>query len=95
MGKLRNLISIHDLDREKIDQILDDAAKMEDVAVKRSTALAGKIMATLFFEASTRTRLSFESAMLRLGGEVLGFSDVITPSSTILLKTTGILLAAN
>jgi len=81
MGKLRNLISIHDLDRGKIDQILDDATKMEAVAVKRSTALAGKIMATLFFEASTRTRLSFESAMLRLGGEVLGFSDVITTSA--------------
>jgi aspartate carbamoyltransferase catalytic subunit len=75
MGKLQNLISIHDLDRKTIDHILDTAAKMETVAVKRSKDLDSKIMAVLFFEPSTRTRLSFESAMLRLGGSVLGFAE--------------------
>jgi aspartate carbamoyltransferase catalytic subunit len=75
MGELENLISIHDLDRKTIDHILDTAAKMETVAVKRSKDLDSKIMAVLFFEPSTRTRLSFESAMLRLGGGVLGFAE--------------------
>ncbi len=76
MGRLRNLISIHDLSRDDIDMILAAAAGMESVALERSTKLNGKIMACLFFEPSTRTRLSFESAMLRLGGSVLGFADV-------------------
>ncbi|TFG34533.1 aspartate carbamoyltransferase [Candidatus Thorarchaeota archaeon] len=75
MGELYNLISIQDLDRRQIDHILDVAVKMESVAVKRSKDLDSKIMATLFFEPSTRTRLSFESAMLRLGGSVLGFAE--------------------
>jgi len=81
MGKLRNLISIHDFDREQIDEILDVAAQMESVSVKRSKDLESKIMAVLFFEPSTRTRLSFESAMLRLGGSVLGFAEAGTSSA--------------
>ncbi|TFG28187.1 aspartate carbamoyltransferase [Candidatus Thorarchaeota archaeon] len=81
MGKLRNLISIHDFDRKQIDEILDVAAKMESVAVERSKDLESKIMAVLFFEPSTRTRLSFESAMLRLGGSVLGFAEAGTSSA--------------
>lgn len=81
MGKLHNLISIHDLDRELIDLILKTAEDMESVAIKRSNELENKIMAALFFEPSTRTRLSFESAMLRLGGKVLGFADVVTTSA--------------
>lgn len=81
MGELENLISIHDLDRGTIDHILDTAAKMETVAVKRSKDFDSKIMAVLFFEPSTRTRLSFESAMLRLGGSVLGFAEAATSSA--------------
>jgi aspartate carbamoyltransferase catalytic subunit len=81
MGKLRNLISIHDFDRKQIDEILDVAAKMESVAAERSKDLESKIMAVLFFEPSTRTRLSFESAMLRLGGSVLGFAEAGTSSA--------------
>ena len=81
MGTLRNLISIHDLVRDDIELILEQAAAMESVAIKRSKELSTKIMACLFFEASTRTRLSFESAMLRLGGSVLGFADVIVSSA--------------
>ncbi len=83
MGHFKNLISIHDLSREDIDLILDTAAKMESVAEKRTTDLHNKIMAVLFFEASTRTRLSFESAMQRLGGSVLGFSDVKSTSASV------------
>ncbi len=81
MGTLRNLISIHDLTRDDIELILEQAAAMESVAIKRSKELSTKIMACLFFEASTRTRLSFESAMLRLGGSVLGFADVAVSSA--------------
>ncbi|MFW9909718.1 MAG: aspartate carbamoyltransferase [Candidatus Thorarchaeota archaeon] len=81
MGSIKNLIGIQDLSREDIDLILDTASDMEKVAVNRSDTLRGKIMAVLFFEASTRTRLSFESAMLRLGGSVLGFSDVTSTSA--------------
>jgi aspartate carbamoyltransferase catalytic subunit len=81
MGKLRNLISIHDFDRKQIDEILDVAAQMESVSIKRSKDLESKIMAVLFFEPSTRTRLSFESAMLRLGGSILGFAEAGTSSA--------------
>ncbi|TXT57026.1 MAG: Aspartate carbamoyltransferase [Candidatus Thorarchaeota archaeon] len=81
MGELHNLISIHDLSRENIDMILERAKKMENVAIKRSKDFSSKIMACLFFEASTRTRLSFESAMIRLGGRVLGFADVAATSA--------------
>jgi aspartate carbamoyltransferase catalytic subunit len=81
MGTLHNLISIHDLVRDDIELILEQAAAMESVAIKRSKELSTKIMACLFFEASTRTRLSFESAMLKLGGSVLGFADVVVSSA--------------
>ncbi|TFG14308.1 aspartate carbamoyltransferase [Candidatus Thorarchaeota archaeon] len=81
MKPLNDLISIQDLDRDGIDRILGKATEMEAVAKERSDDLKGKIMACLFFEASTRTRLSFESAMIRLGGGVLGFADVISSSA--------------
>ena len=81
MGTLHNLISIHDLTREQIELILSTAAKMEKVAVERSQEFRNRIMACLFYEPSTRTRLSFESAMIRLGGRVLGFADVMVSSA--------------
>ena len=70
-------VSVRDFCREDIEHILDLADSMVPIArgEKSSDLMKGKIMATLFFEPSTRTRLSFESAMLRLGGEVLGFAD--------------------
>ncbi len=81
MGRLQNLISIHDLSKEEIELVLHRAAEMEEIAKKPRKILDGKIMACLFFEPSTRTRLSFESAMLRLGGQVLGFADVNVSSA--------------
>lgn len=72
-----HVVSIRDFSRKDIEQILDRAEKMLPIArgEKTSDLLKNKIMAALFFEPSTRTRLSFESAMLRLGGRALGFAD--------------------
>ena len=69
--KNQHILSARDFTREEIDFILEIGKKM--VNNKYSKLLDNKIMAALFFEPSTRTRLSFESAMLRLGGKVIGF----------------------
>lgn len=71
----RDIISIKDFSREEIDYILKIAKRMESVATKGSDMLKGKILATLFFEPSTRTRLSFEAAMHKLGGSTIGFAE--------------------
>lgn len=71
----RDIISIKDFSREEIDFIFKTAKSMETVAAKGSDMLRGKILATLFYEASTRTRLSFESAMHKLGGSTIGFAE--------------------
>ncbi len=71
--KNRSLVSIDDLDTEEILRILDLAEEFEKNPVQK--LLNGKVVATLFFEPSTRTRLSFESAINRLGGKIVGFSD--------------------
>ena len=76
----RDIISIQDFSREEIDYILDKSTKMEQVASKSSDLLDGKILATLFFEPSTRTRLSFEAAMLKLGGSTIGFAEIESAS---------------
>lgn len=76
--QVRNLISIADLTTKEIITILDRADAMETVARsnKPSKHLAGRILATLFYEPSTRTRLSFESAMARLGGSTITVADI-------------------
>ena len=71
----RDIVSIEDFSRKEIDYILDKSESMESVAKKGSDMLKGKILATLFYEPSTRTRLSFEAAMLKLGGGNIGFAD--------------------
>ena len=71
----RDIISIKDFSREEIDYVFKIAKTMEPLASKGSEMLKGKILATLFFEASTRTRLSFESAMHKLGGSTIGFAE--------------------
>ncbi len=71
----RDIVSVRDFSRREIDHVLGMAEVMEPLLRKGSDMLHGRIMATLFFEASTRTRLSFESAMTRLGGTALGFAE--------------------
>ena len=71
----RDVVSIKDFSREEIDYVLKMTDSVEPLAKKGSHALDGKIMATLFFEPSTRTKLSFESAMYRYGGNCLGFAE--------------------
>ena len=71
----RDIVSIKDFSREEIDHILKTSDGVEPLAKKGSHALDGKVMATLFFEPSTRTKLSFESAMYRYGGNCLGFAE--------------------
>ena len=71
----RDIISIEDFSRKEIDYILDKSESMEPIAKTGSDMLKGKILATLFYEPSTRTRLSFEAAMLKLGGGNIGFAD--------------------
>ena len=72
----RHIISMKDFTRDEIDFILDRAIKMEDL-LKNGTSdlLKGKILALLFYEPSTRTRMSFEAAMLRLGGNLLNLGS--------------------
>jgi aspartate carbamoyltransferase catalytic subunit len=71
--KNRSLVSIDDFSTTEILKILDLATDFEKQPVRK--LLEGKVIATLFFEPSTRTRLSFESAINRLGGKIVGFSD--------------------
>ena len=79
---MRNLIDIMDLTVEEIDELIKVAADIVKNPDKYSEKCKHKVMATLFFEPSTRTRLSFESAMYGLGGNVLGFSDAGSSSTT-------------
>ena len=72
---MRNLIDILDLSVKEIDTLIDLANDIIDHPRAYSSACSGQILGTLFFEPSTRTRLSFTSAMMSLGGNVLGFSE--------------------
>jgi len=78
--KTRSLVSIDDLSTEEINRILKLAGEFEKNPVQE--LLPGKVIATLFFEPSTRTRLSFESAVCKLGGKVIGFTDSSSSSVT-------------
>ena len=72
---MRHLIDTTDISVAEVDQILETALDIIANRKKYSEACKGKKLATLFYEPSTRTRLSFTSAMMELGGNVLGFSD--------------------
>ncbi len=78
---MRSLIDIKELSVEEIDSLIETALDIIDNPAKYSEKCKGKKLATLFFEPSTRTRLSFEAAMYELGGNVLGFSDAGSSSS--------------
>ena len=78
---MKHLIDIKDLSVEEIDSLIEVAKDIISNMEKYSHKCDGKILATLFFEPSTRTRLSHESAMLSLGGSVLGFSEAASSSA--------------
>ena len=78
---MRHLIEITDLSVEEVEEILDLAEDIIKNKGKYCAMCQGKKLATLFFEPSTRTRLSFEAAMLELGGSVLGFSSADSSSA--------------
>ena len=79
---MRSVIDIVDLSVEEIDQLLKTACDINENPGKYADACHGKKLATLFFEPSTRTRLSFEAAMMELGGNVLGFSEASSSSAS-------------
>ena len=81
--KNRDLITIDDLTNGEIESIFSLADEMSDKMPQQYGLCNGKVMATIFFEPSTRTRLSFETAMHRLGGSVISVSD---PKSTSFSK---------
>jgi len=82
MLKPRNLIQPEDFSVEEIDEILELSQEIIDNQSKYSRICEGKLMATLFYEPSTRTRLSFEAAIKRLGGDVIGFSEPNSSSTS-------------
>jgi aspartate carbamoyltransferase catalytic subunit len=77
----RDIISIQDFTKEEINHILKTSQTMEPLVKTGTNTLKGRILATLFFEPSTRTRLSFEAAMQKLGGTTIGFSETETAST--------------
>ncbi len=79
---MRSLIDIRELDTKEIEQLLNTALDIIDNPKKYAKVCEGKKLATLFFEPSTRTRLSFEAAMMELGGNVLGFSEAKSSSAS-------------
>ena len=79
---MRSLIDITDFSVAELDELLKTACDISEYPQKYADACHGKILATLFFEPSTRTRLSCEAAMLELGGNVLGFSDAGSSSAS-------------
>ena len=79
---MRHLMSPLDFTTEELDRLFDLANDIEHNPSKYAHACDGKILATCFYEPSTRTRLSFESAMTRLGGRIIGFSDAASSSAS-------------
>lgn len=79
---MRHLMNPLDFSVEELDELFRLAQDIEKNPAKYAHACDGKILATCFYEPSTRTRLSFESAMTRLGGQVIGFSDVASSSAS-------------
>ncbi|MBD3188182.1 aspartate carbamoyltransferase [Candidatus Bathyarchaeota archaeon] len=71
----KNVLSTKDFSKHDVEYLMETASKMKDMKQDGSKVLSNKIMASMFLEPSTRTRLSFDAAMKRLGGQVVGFSD--------------------
>ena len=85
---MRSLIDIFDLSVEELDQLIATANDIIEHPEAYAQRCKGKKLATLFFEPSTRTRLSFEAAMLELGGSVIGFSEASSSSASSSSKST-------
>src|SRR3954465_7437323 len=83
--KGRSIVNIHDLDRAEIELVLREAECYQQLLEggQKLRTLSGNVLATLFYEPSTRTRLSFESAMHRLGGSVISTPDGRSASSAV------------
>lgn len=79
---MKHLMSPLDFSTEELENLFSLAGDIEKNPAKYAHACDGKILATCFYEPSTRTRLSFESAMTRLGGQVIGFSDAGSSSAS-------------
>ena len=79
---MRHLMNPLDFSVEELDKLFALADDIEKDPAKYAHKCDGKILATCFYEPSTRTRLSFESAMTRLGGRVIGFSDAASSSAS-------------
>lgn len=86
---LRHVLSTAQFTKEELENLFTEASKMQKVVDEKRflNLLDGKIMATLFFEPSTRTRFSFETAMLRLGGRVVSNADMMSTSSMKKMET--------
>ena len=82
----RHLLDIRDLSTQELDALMDRADDIIQNPKRYADCMHGKKLATLFYEPSTRTRLSFEAAMLELGGSVLGFSSADSSSGEIRTK---------
>ncbi|MBR2615092.1 MAG: aspartate carbamoyltransferase, partial [Clostridia bacterium] len=79
---MRSLIDIVDFSRDEVDALIATACDISENPERYASSCKGKKLATLFFEPSTRTRLSFEAAMLELGGSVIGFSEPNSSSAS-------------
>ena len=80
VSKFTNLIDLNDMPVEWWNKVVALGKKIADSPEEYSQACSGKIMATLFYEPSTRTQMSFQAAMLRLGGTIIGFDNPATSS---------------
>ena len=83
MNKARHLLDSQDFTMEELEKLFRLAEKIQQHPEKYLDVCKGNLLASLFYEPSTRTRFSFEAAMLRLGGEVIGFDD---PSGSSVAK---------
>ena len=77
-GMYKHLIDLNDFSRAEWEEIISCAVEIEKHPEKYSHACDGKILATLFYEPSTRTQMSFQTAMLRLGGRIIGFDNPVS-----------------
>ena len=78
--RAKNIIDLTDLSLEELTAVIDQALEIKKNPAAYADRCKGKILATLFYEPSTRTRNSFQTAMLRLGGQVIGFDNPMSTS---------------